>query len=457
MLTTNHSSTKATEACNAPARVWAIGRGGVDSNSLSQYSGSSALGDGEPWDNLQTFASGALSAPGLDYRDSHMQQNGPPSPCPSNWLEPGFSPGSFKGSHRHHEPSPLQVRLLYDLQSPQETRITSYSSDIQHGNRRSSWTPQPNRFGQDYKDGQKQNWSEAGGSLGLSISSFPSSSTNESVILSGLMSSTTEPCAAPCRCKDGSREIEHAGKGVEHTSDFLDKSIGRGLMGESRQTFCEDPDYLTANEPSWQQQGDLSVAASGVFGSAIAGCEPPGQDCMGRKQYSTALHLYRAANQCGAHNATSERLPDCPGAIMIPGSSKRYDADLTSSFPPTAGHFPDYVPIIRTPERHQSTLSRSQPTMCFPKQARFSMRTKNSKTKPSRRSRSGSLKVIQEHDNSLGSSPTDSLRGRRKGHLDRATALAAGQKRSDGTVCIRCKMMKQTASAVMSVGHLLLC
>lgn len=458
VLTKNHSSTQATEAHSSSTRVWAMGGRGVNSESSSQYAGSSLVGDGEPWNRLQMFASGASSAPGPGYRDSRIHQNGSLSPFPSNSSEPGFSFGSSRGSHRHHQPSPLQRRLWYDLQLAQAKRINSCSGDLNHTTRRYLGKPLPNGFGLDYTDGEKDDWDEAEESLGLPNTSFPSSLPDDYAVIGGLTSSTTEPRPILRRRMDGYPGMEHVGEGADYPSHCFDHGIGRDLMGESQQKLqSEDLNYLTANEPPWQQQQDLNSAARGIFDSAIAGCESSGQRLEMRNQHSIPNSLYEAAYQDDAREATSERLPDCPGAIMIPGSSKRYDADLTSSFPPTAGHFPDYMPLIRRPEYHQSNLSSSQPVMDFSKHASFSMRRKTSKTKPSTRSRSGSLRAIQEQDNSLGTSPTGSLRGRRKGHLDRATALAAGQKRSDGTVCIRCKMMKQTASPIMIIDHFSLC
>ncbi len=455
ILTKKHSSTQATEARSAPTEVWSVGGGGANSDSSSQYAGSSPIGDGEPWNCLQTFASGASSAPGLNYRDSRIHQNGSPS-FPSKFLEPDFSFGSSRGSHRHRQASPLQQRMLHDLQFAQHTAINDCYGDPQPTTRRYLDTPQSNRFGRDYTDGENDDWDEAEGSCGLHISSFPSSLPDDHAMPS-LTSSTTEPRPISHPRRNWSPGKVYLGNGSEYTSDSFDQSIGQGLTGESRQKLqSEDLDFLTANEPTWQQQQELSLVAGEILGSANAGCEPSGQGLKTNYQDSTPNHLDRAALQCDAHDATSEKVPDYPGAIKIPGSSKRYDADLASSFPPTAGHFPDYMPIVQTSEQQQSTLSTSQPIMTFSKHASLSMRRKPSKTKPSRRSRSGSLKVIQEHDSSLGTSPTGSLRGRRKGHLDQATAFAASQKRSNGTVCIRCKVLKQTASANMIIGPFLL-
>jgi len=437
----NTSSAQATQDRTDPTRAWNFG---------SFDSISSSPRERDPWSHLQTFASGASSAPGLAYISSRVQQNG----TPSQFLCPESSLGSSCGSHNYHRASPLQQRMLSDSNFAQNTRINSFSGGLQHSIRQPAKVPLPDYFGQDYTVGEE----DGGEGARSPISGFPSLFQDEQRTRGDLASSTAETRPIPCR-----RRVERLGmEGMGNATNFIlglpDESIDRGLTGESRQRLQpEDPEFLTAMEPSWQQEQTLNAGISGIFGSANAGCEPSGQDLWMKNEDLRPNRRYRNVYEPGIHEAITECVPDYPGAIMIPGSSKHYDADQTSSFPPTAGHYPDYVVTVRAPEHHQSTPSSSPPPMNFPKYRSLPMRRKTSKTKPSGRSRSGSLKTIQEHDHSLGRSPTGSLRGRRKGQLNAATALAAGQKRSDGTVCIRCKMMKQTASAVMNADCFPLC
>lgn len=128
---------------------------------------------------------------------------------------------------------------------------------------------------------------------------------------------------------------------------------------------------------------------------------------------------------------------DQPGAIRIEGSSGHYKPNLASSFPPSADCFPDYLPMSQKRRPHRAIASTSQP----------SLKSSNKPTS-ARGSRSGSLSIIREYGHSQQGGPVlsrdGSAKGRRKGPLPTATALAAAQKRKDGNVCIRCRTMKMT-------------
>ena len=218
-----------------------------------------------------------------------------------------------------------------------------------------------------------------------------------------------------------------------------DFALDRGLIDESRHNSLPlTQDILAPQELSWRQHEhfpinhQLSTSADTDYGFC-------GLDF-------TTNHPAWSPDfvQDPAFGFADSSTLDHPGAIKIGGSSGRYKPDLPSSFPPSAGCFPDHTPTMQngaiTSTSGPSFLSSSPPKLPF--------RRNPNKSPSTRASRSGSLSIIREYGHSQHGSPNlsrnGSGKGKRKGPLPTATALAAARKRKEGSVCIRCRTMKMT-------------
>jgi hypothetical protein len=130
------------------------------------------------------------------------------------------------------------------------------------------------------------------------------------------------------------------------------------------------------------------------------------------------------------------------GAINIEGTSERFQSDLASSFPPTAGFFPEYWPVRvkEEPRNAGETRSRSFALRPASQNSRVSRKHSVSATMPT-------LSVIHEDGKGgLALSALNTLKGRRIGPLSKSKAAQAAKNRKEKCVCIRCKMMKQSVS-----------
>lgn len=440
LLMDDGSSTQATQARNAATTVWDTER--FAPNSLPDSVSSCPVEIRGSWSHTEMLASVASSPPCLTNTTSRRYPNGWPSQSPPRFQEQG-SFGSFQGSHKHHDASPLQQRMLHESQSAQNTFNEGYSGRLPHAARQHSGTSQSNSFLRDHttieEDRSKVEVSQSSASSSLLLDDQP--------MPRSLTSSTIESLPIPRGDEGRELRMEGTDHGTDYTAEWPNEGIGWGLTGEFWQNRSEDLDFLTGGAPFWENSQSSNFGAGGMTSSANTRYELPGQDSGPNSQTSPPNDFYGADNE-PSHDATATSSVNYPGAIEVPRSSKQYDPSLTSSFPPTAGHYPDFVPTFSIATSNKTTLPNPLPTMMFPKHRSLPMRRKTSKTKATGRSRSGSLRTIQEHEQIFGTSPTGSLRGRRKGRLDPATAFAASQKRFKGTVCIRCKMMKQKVSAV---------
>lgn len=128
-----------------------------------------------------------------------------------------------------------------------------------------------------------------------------------------------------------------------------------------------------------------------------------------------------------------------PNGISIEGTCDRFVSGVASSFPPTAGHFPEYWPSKQTPPnipngKKSSSSIALRPTARPPRVNRKSI---------SMGEISGS--AVHGHRKSSTTTPV-ARKGRRAGPLSKAKATQAAIIRKNKSVCIRCKMMKQSVS-----------
>lgn len=136
-----------------------------------------------------------------------------------------------------------------------------------------------------------------------------------------------------------------------------------------------------------------------------------------------------------------------PGAMKIEGNSERFQSGLASSFPPTAGFFPDYWSVHMRNESRNSDEARSRSFALRPASRRVSRKLSVSLTTPT-------LSVIHEDGKGgLALSNMNTMKGRRVGPLSKSKAAQARKNRKEKCVCIRCKMMKQSVCHVLIWEH----
>lgn len=130
------------------------------------------------------------------------------------------------------------------------------------------------------------------------------------------------------------------------------------------------------------------------------------------------------------------------GVIKIEGNSERFQPELASSFPPTAGFFPEYWSGRVIDESRNIDEPRSRPFAWRPasRSSRVNRKLSVSATMPT-------LSVIHEDGKGgVALSTLHTMKGRRVGPLSKSKAAQAAKNRKEKCVCIRCKMMKQSVS-----------
>lgn len=131
----------------------------------------------------------------------------------------------------------------------------------------------------------------------------------------------------------------------------------------------------------------------------------------------------------------------------IEGSCEHFHPDVASSLPPTTGCFPDYWPVKPNTRSVRHSRSTSGPLPLRP-----STRNPRATRKVSISTVDIPLSVIHEYRKSAPNPPQQATRkGRRAGPLSKAKATQAAMIRKNKSVCIRCKMMKQSVSHRVNV------
>ena len=229
----------------------------------------------------------------------------------------------------------------------------------------------------------------------------------------------------------------------------IDFSLNQGLIDESgHNSLPASQDFLTPQELSWQQQShfffghELSASADTACGSYDLGLTADNHTWPSDLMHDPATGF---ADRQAYEDINAL---DHPGAIKIERSRGHYKSGFTSYIPPSADCFPDYMPTTQDSRPHRAIPSTSQPALVPSSPPNPPIRKDSNKSTSARGSRSGSLSVIREYGYSQHGSPilsrNGSVKGKRRGPLPTATALAAARKRKDGSVCIRCRTMKMT-------------
>ena len=124
----------------------------------------------------------------------------------------------------------------------------------------------------------------------------------------------------------------------------------------------------------------------------------------------------------------------------IEGTCERFHSDIASSFPPTAGYFPQNWP-------NKQNVKGAKP-IPGPFPLRPVLRSRSNRKASI--TNEPQLSVIHEYGKGAIIPPTQALRkGRRAGPLSKAKATQAAIIRKNKSVCIRCKMMKQSVRRFM--------
>ena len=437
------SSTVATSLANqrhsfdqvhsAPARTWNIGGHGLDfaSQQVDPFIEGHVL-----LDHLQTSAPGASSAPGLDYISSQIPQR-----WPSSLWDPNAMFAPVNRPEHFDRASPIQRKMLHDS----HRTFHNSAAELQQSTPQAMGVPQP-FFGEE-SSGVRGNSHEVSST---GIPCFPSFASIYEPSTTHLTSSTLSPVDIP-----GRRKVENSATinypcAPGYTSESYTDDVTTRLAGDfgTLEPQKINPSFAKIRLfQQQQQQQQLQMAPGPIDITTGSSLEAQNRNCWKGTRSPISQSLENEING-GEFRQTSHDLPPSsyPGAMKIPQTRKDHQADQSSSFPLTTNQRSIYLRDIPNPPKHRASISASQPTIILPNDSSFPMRRKSSR-KSTRTSRSGSRKAIAEigHD-SLGSSPTRSIRGRRNGPLDQAVALGARQKRSNGEVCIRCKIMKQAVS-----------
>ena len=415
-----------TQAHSAPARHWDTGRfERSDSGAVLQYEGSPSVRESEPWSHLQTFA---LSAP--EHNDQCSQDF--QIEAISQWSSSLQDNEMFRSStteSRHPRQGSVKHKRM------QENPYSAAGCCTQHSHFRNQASSARSlhlaNFGTlEHRMSDAGEQPMAGSSTSSSFSQPATSGLHtESPFFH---SRSTLPLHDPTF-----NELKARGTGLRQSLE-VDVSLSPGLDDESgRSLMPTDQNALIPQELSWRQHAHLpfehqfSTSADAAYGSYDLGLTANDHGWPSDYIRDPASGLAT----CRTYDDT--KTLEHPGAIKIEGSSGHYKHGLPSSFPPSTDCFPDYT----------STMQKSRPPRVSASTSHPTLKTYNKPTS-ARGSRSGSLSIIREYGHSQQGSPilsrNGSAKGKRKGPLATATALAAAKKRKDGSVCIRCRTMKMT-------------
>lgn len=416
------------QAHSAPGRLrdnWRFER--CNSGAVLQYAGSSLERESEPWSHLQTFA---LSAPEHNDQCSRDFQIEAISQWPSSLQDNEMLQPSTTESRHQHQPFAKHNRM-------QEIPYPAEGCRSQHSRLRNQA-----RSAQDLQFANV-------GMLEHRVSHAGEQRMARSSTSSSFSQPTTSGLHIENQCFDfrsayplrNTTFDELTGRNIGLRQDLeVNGSLDSGLVDESgRSSLPASHSVMTPQELSWQQHDhhlfghQLSTSVDTTYGSYDLGLTANDHAWPSDFRQDQAFGL----GSCQTYDHSNTL--DHPGAIRIEGSDGHCKSSPSSSLPPSADSFPDYMPPMQRLKPHRAIASTSQPT------AKDSSKATSARGS---RSRSGSLSIIREYGHSQQGSPiishNGSAKGKRKGPLPTATALAAAQKRKDGNVCIRCRTMKMT-------------
>ena len=344
------------------------------------------------------------------------------------------------GSYDSCQASPMHERLLRESQSFANSLSNSPFRELGNVNHELcniSWSQNLEAESTLEATGRRQEeWENSNFSNNLQQDESPDTLTSSSIA----------PIDIPGRGSLTSPPYIGVSSAAEHA---LPTYANQSQQGKSwRKMQCNRDIEVSMELLRQEEQNLIAERVEPKHGLASASYALPDQDVrhFGHGRMSNSSHTATGPSATD-QNAVEIMDQDSISTVRSPQSSKFYQPFQASSFPPTAGHFPVQVCTFPDHQNKPIFLSGSGTVVSSASATTLPIRRRSSKNGPSRRPRSGSLTAVPEYDHVRSRFvPTVPTRGRRRGRLPPATASAAGQKRSDGTVCIRCKMFKQTVS-----------
>ena len=209
---------------------------------------------------------------------------------------------------------------------------------------------------------------------------------------------------------------------------------------------CQLLDYVVDKPASYLYNGMESHLSCAAW-SYLQDISPhqTGATVSSPNEENSLHHYWDEAASCRHDDPLTEHagiIHPPSSVIKIEGNSERFQPDLASSFPPTAGFFPEYWSGHVNDEPRSIDEPRSRPFAWRPasRNSRVNRKLSVSATMPT-------LSVIHEDGRGgVALSTLNTMKGRRVGPLSKSKAAQAAKNRKEKCVCIRCKMMKQSVS-----------
>lgn len=422
----------------------AWGQGGSYS-SAAFGEGMSWTNDAEPWNPLaQTFASSDLGYDQSSPSYQGYQVDGRPQWSP-DLVAPRIPQSSPTNTHQHQRGLAVNFGVQSDSHLAQNIHSQGAAAGFEDATVYMSRPPSLQQSGHGHVEARQQ-----GSTQSLTT---PSSS----IVPSPTFVTDNSPYSTSLQGFSAHRHVNSAddrAQLVQPTSspiDDIDDGLAQHRIDESGPLWRSgDTNFLSPHSQISQQYNSLnSVGNQFKNGGATVHGTLDLQRTPSVQSIGTTCHcgLTQDDSTDYNHGLAGHQL-DHPKAILIPVSSKRYQSNQPSSFPITHGFYPTDIPSSLVGHPSQPQHRRRGNTISTPVPSSQPMRRNTSGSKSAMRSRTDSLSIIQENGQktlALSSSP-GSQKGRRYKPLNPEARERARQKRSEKSVCVRCKMMKQTAS-----------
>ena len=393
----------------------------------------------EPWSHVHTFTSGPLTGPEPQSASSYDRQE-----RPACWSSSHVHTDTISSSCTSYPPHSSYQDSLLHRNLPQESRIAALT-DSSHEHSPAPETflslPPPMDAQHQYDRMFERDCFDP------TVPKFQSVHPDEQPVEEKLTTATSAPRAIPGpRRARGPSGMDPRPEDVYSADTLRLGAHNDPIFDSSNVTESQIIKTLTSKSIPWRQQHYDSSESERVLESDGRSNDSSCQFIDNVSQGRDPQTFQRHTTDISIESIDSGYTPEFSKSTSFPDSRAQHQSFQSSSSLPTAQSLPICSTSASTHDHDTDPVSISLPKSLASDHTSLPMRRKSSKTKRTERSRSGSLRSIQEEQNRLlGSSPRG--RGRRHGQLSQATAEAAAVKRSVGNVCIRCRMMKQTVSS----------
>ena len=406
---------------------------GVGFDTVSPHAACFPVKECERIDHPQLFTSQTE----LDCSNPRTHHNAHLSPWSLGLSDTSISPEPSIGSQSPYQAS-AQRRMELTPHHIEASYIGGYHDDSKWSHEYSN-TPQSVDFEISTSAGSEIHTDNTS-----ATSSLHTVSPDGELLTSHATSSTAAPRPISCDRLVGNSMFYSSGHHADQQNwlpvGIAGQASSKELVQQSRSKGLSSS---CAVKPLWQEIPARSQEDQGNHGMSEPEIPPQGEVMCVFEHNGPLKYAYDKSNMNQPSGIADDGAArNRAGSTGASCSSSHYQADLSSSYPPSAGRFP--TNRAHMPVSDCSNVSASQLDTNVLGGKSLPMRNKASKCRIPTESSTSSTKPTDECSTiRLGSSPASASRGRRRGRLDPETAFAAGQKRSDGSVCIRCKMMKQ--------------